>query len=68
MQAKVNSKGYNGMMSMGHHFSCASSLLSILSADVILVMSAFSVFVRDIIIKIKEKIFKNIQEYAYASN
>ena len=68
MQAKVNSKGYNGMMSMGHHFFCASSLLSILSADVILVMSAFSVFVRDIIIKIKEKIFNNIQEYAYASN
>ena len=65
MQAGAHTNGNNAMMSMGHHFSCAHAFLSILSADVIRVMSAFSVLL-DVIIKVKNRLF-NIQEYAYAS-
>lgn len=67
MQAMSYSNGNNAMMSMGHHFSCAHSRLSILSADVIRVMSAFSVLIKGIIIIIRKNLFCNIQEYAYAS-
>ena len=67
MQAMVNFDGYNAMMSKGHHFSCAHAFIFILSADVIRVMSAFSVRVLGIIDRIKEILFYNIQEYAYDS-
>ena len=67
MQAGAHTNGNNAMMSMGHHFSCAHAFLSILSADVIRVMSAFSVLVKGIIIRVRRIIFNNIQESAYAS-
>lgn len=67
MQVTVNSYGYSAMMSKGHHFFCAHTFISILSADVIRVMSAFSVLARGIIGRIKEILFYNIQEYAYDS-
>ena len=66
MQAVANNNGYNAMMSAGHHFWCASYSISVLSADVIRVMSAFSVILKGIIIKGKKK-RRYIQEYAYAS-
>ena len=66
MQAGTHTNGNNAMMSSGHHFSCAHSFLSILSADVNRVMSAFSVLLKVIFIRIKKKIF-NLQEYAYDS-
>ena len=67
MQASSYSNGNNAMMSSGHHFSCAHSRLFILSADVIRVMSAFSVLAKGIIIIIRKILFNNIQEYAYDS-
>ena len=67
MQAGAQTKGNNAMMSSGHHFSCAHAFLSILSADVIRVMSAFSVFVVSIVAIVRKKIIDKIQEYAYDS-
>ena len=49
MQAMANSYGYNAMMSNGHHFSGAFSLIIKLLADVRRVMSAFYVLILDII-------------------
>lgn len=66
MHAVANNNGYNAMMSAGHHFCCASSSIVILSADVIRVMSAFSVLIKGIIISVIRKC-KYIQEYANAS-
>ena len=61
MQAGAHTNGNNEMMSSGHHLSCAHSFLSILSADVIRVMSAFSVLIKVIFIRIKKKylIYRN---------
>ena len=65
MKAMASYNGYNSAMSEGHHFSCAFSHLFVLKADVIRVMSAFSVVVDVIIINLKRKIFY-IREYACA--
>ena len=52
---------HNSEMSMGHHFSCASSRIA-LSVDITQVMSAFSVLALSICSMVKERftLYRNV--------